>query len=56
MGVVKDMISRPFNYTEKNGYPKILIRYILGINGCERGLVSLQSVLANKNDTSPFSL
>ena len=33
MGVVKHIISIPFNYIEQNGYLKILIRRVLGIDG-----------------------
>ena len=54
MGVVKDIISRPFNYTEQNGYLKILIKCVLGIDG-RGGLVALQSLLTNKKGTGPFN-
>ena len=33
MWVVEDIHSRHFNYTEQNSYFKILIRYVLGIDG-----------------------
>jgi len=32
MAVVKDLISIPFNYAEQNGYLKILISCVFGID------------------------
>ena len=57
MEVLKDIISRTFNYTEQNGYIKILIRCVLGIDG--RGeLVDLESLIdlqsTVKNGAGPF--
>ena len=37
MGVVKNTICRPLNYTEQNGYLKILIRCVFGIYCHGRG-------------------
>ena len=37
MCVVEEMIYRPFIYTEQNGYLKVLIRCVLGIDGRRRG-------------------
>ena len=33
MGVVKDIISRTFSNSEQNGYVRILIRCVSGIDG-----------------------
>ena len=57
--ILKDIISRPLNYAEQNGYLKILIRCVLVIYGCcggGGGLVALQSLLTNKKDTSPSNI
>ena len=40
MGIVRDIISRPFNYTEQIAYLKILSRCVLGIAG--RGVIEGQ--------------
>ena len=39
--ILKDTIYRPFNYAEQYGYLKILIRCVLGIDGCGERLVAL---------------
>ena len=48
------IISRSFNYAEQNGYPKICVRFVLGINGSGEGLVTLQLILSIRKGTSPF--
>ena len=57
MGVVKEIIFRPFNYTEQNGYAKICIRcvFVIGERWGGGGVVALQSLLTNKKDTIPFN-
>ena len=51
--IIKNIISRPFNYVEQNGYFKILIRCVQG-NGGQGGVVALQSFSTIKNSTGPF--
>ena len=55
MGVVKDVILRPYNYAEQNDYLKPLIWCVLGIDGRRSGVVALQSLFINKKGTSPFN-
>ena len=42
MGVVKNIICRPFNYAEQNGYLDVLITCVLRINGSGGGRVTFQ--------------
>jgi hypothetical protein len=48
-------IIRPLNYVEQNPYLKILIGFMWGNGGRERGLVALQSLSTIKKGTSPFN-
>ena len=55
MAVVKDIISRPFNYSEQNAHLKILIRHVLGIDGHVGGGVCLPLSLLNNKKGSVSS-
>ena len=54
--ILKDIISRRFNYAEQNCYLKILIGGVYRNDGRGRGDVfSLQSLLAIRMDTNPLN-
>ena len=42
--ILKDLISRTFNYAEQNGYLKILIGCVWGEGGREMGAICPQSI------------
>jgi hypothetical protein len=53
--ILKDIISRPFNDVEENGYLKILIENVWGNYGRGRWAFALLSLLIIKKGTSLFN-
>ena len=53
--ILKDLISRTFNYVEQNGYLKILIGCVWGKGGVRGGFVALKSLSTIKKGTSPLN-